>query len=86
MFLKDADSPLVTETKRQAAYEIYKNTCEPRQRDRLTCEDFIEAIRKYRLIPPIEIIGPAMRRREIEVAKNIRRDLEIEGQEIPDVI
>jgi len=29
-FLKDAASPLVAETKRQAAYEIYRATCEPR--------------------------------------------------------
>ena len=86
LFLKDTESPLVSDTKRQAAFEIYKATCEARQRERLTCEDFVEAIRKYRLAPPMEQILVAMKKRECEGAHNIRNNLARQGFAVPDVI
>ncbi len=53
LFLKDTECPLVEGKKRQAAYEVFKQTCEYRQRQQLTCDDFVEAIRKFRLEPNI---------------------------------
>lgn len=57
LYLKDARCPMVEGKKRQPAFEIYKAACESKMRQKLTCDDFVETIRKYRLAPPLELIG-----------------------------
>lgn len=51
LFLKDTRNPKVVGTERQAAFDIYKMTCELKGRQRLTCEDFVETVRKHHLDP-----------------------------------
>ena len=86
LFLKDTGCKLVEGTKRQGAWEIYKSTCEQRARERMTCDDFVEAIRKYRLVVPMDIVEAAMKRREMEIATSIRANLVAQGLEVPDVL
>jgi hypothetical protein len=77
LILKDIICKLVEDTKRQGALEIYKTTCEQRNRESLTCAYFVEAARKYRLIVPMEVVDAAMNRREIQIASAIMSNLEL---------
>ena len=52
----------------------------------MTCDDFVEAIRKYRLVVPMDIVEAAMKRREMEIASSIRANLVAQGLEVPDVL
>lgn len=86
LFLKDAKSPIVQGTKRQMAFDVYRATCEYKNRQRLLCDDFIEAIRKYKLMPTIKQMETAMQDREIEIARFLRCELLEDGQEVPEEI
>ena len=52
----------------------------------MTCDDFVEAIRKYRLLIPMEEIEAAMVRREIEIAASIKSNLLKQGIDVPEII
>jgi hypothetical protein len=39
----------------------------------MTCDDFVESIRKYKLVIPMDLIESAMKKREMEIAVSIRR-------------
>jgi hypothetical protein len=84
--LKDTRSPKVVGTERQAAFDIYKMTCELKGRQKLTCEDFIETLRKHHLDPGQAKLQTAMQRREAELALYVREGLLAQGQAVPDEI
>lgn len=44
--------------------EIYDTTCEQNLRQRLTCDDFVEAIKKYKLITSKKILEDQRKMRE----------------------
>ena len=52
----------------------------------MTCDDFVESIRKYRLLVSMEIMEESMRKREVEIAKFIKLNLKKQGIEIPQVL
>jgi hypothetical protein len=83
LFLKDCNSPLVEGKKRQAVQEIYKTACESKLRQKLSCDDFVETVRKFRLVPALDLIGKAMLDRETDVARYVRSELLDNGQEVP---
>lgn len=83
LFLVDTHCPLVADGKRQAAFEVFKMTCESKNRAALLCEDFLEAIRKYRLLPTVEVCERAMHDREILVAKELRIQMVLHSEPVP---
>jgi len=86
LFLTDTQCPLVADGKRQAAFEVFKTTCEYKNRSSLLCEDFLEAVRKYRLLPTVDMCERAMHDREILIAKELRMQMAVVGQPAPDFI
>lgn len=77
---------MVEGKKRQAAFEVYRATCEAKQRQRLTCDDYIEAIRKYRLMPALPVMEKALLSREAEIARFIRQELHEDGKKVPEEV
>lgn len=80
LFLKDIECPLVCGAKRKdwkAAFEIFKSTCEFKGRQRLGCDDFVEAVRKFRLVSDPKFVELAMHDREIDIAGRMLEQLKL---------
>ena len=84
LFLVDTNCPVVASGRREAAFEIFKSGCESRNRSALLCEDFLEALRKHRIVPTLEACERAMHDREILLAKELRIQLAMHGEPVPD--
>ena len=83
LFLRDIECPLVAGPRRKnwkAAFEIFKSTCEFKGRQKLGCDDFVEAARKFRLVPTLGFIEVAMHDREIEIAGRMLEKLKQAGR------
>lgn len=88
LFLKDIESPLVNSNKKtwQMAFDFFKATCQFHSKAKLSCDIFIEAVRKFRLIPSLKAVEVAMHDREIQIAAEMVAELSREGKSIPDFL
>ena len=84
LFLIDTNSPVAAAGRREGAFEIFKSGCESRNRSALLCEDFLEALRKHRMVPTPEACERAMHDREVLLAKELRLQLAMHGEPVPD--
>ena len=64
-FLEDAETKL---SKADIIY-IYRSTCESNYRLKLACDDFIEAVAKYSLIPNKKVLDENRKKREEQMNK-----------------
>jgi hypothetical protein len=62
IFVKDGDSTLKGD--RMRTYLMYKDACQNKQRQRLSCDDFIDLVRKHNLIRKKYILDVNMKKRE----------------------
>jgi len=68
IFTKDGDSTLKAD--RERMFEIYKDQCQTKQHQRLSCDDWIELVRKHKLIRKKYVLNVNMKFRE-EQCKNM---------------
>ena len=61
IFVKDGESKYAKD--KVATYELYEDQCEQKGRQRLSCDDFIELIRKFHLIASVAALENRMKTR-----------------------
>jgi len=76
-FLQDTGIKKTTEQK----VEIFRESCVQNNRQRLSCDDFIECIRKHQLIPNFQTLEKNKAQREKEMA--IQEESEDSDSEVP---